>query len=117
MADRELDAGLVARAHHRLGLLARSRDRLLAEHVLARLRGGDHVLGMEVRRRRDQDKVDVIRGADLLSAGQSRAAVSGERCGVVELECRDSDDLHVIEPERAVGMYRAREPRAQDTDA
>ena len=97
VSDRERHAGLVARAHHRLAVRERPRERLLAEHVLARLRGGDRVLRVKVRRRRDDDQVDVVGGADLLRAGEARAALFRERRALLERESGDRDDLHAID--------------------
>src|SRR5439155_15843446 len=113
VADREGDAGGVARAHHLLRLLARARDRLFAEHMLARPRGHRRVLGMEVRRRRDDDEVDVVCGADLLGGRDASAAFLRERGGLIEWEGGDGNDPYVVESERAAGVHRARESRAE----
>jgi hypothetical protein len=117
VSDGEGDAGLVTRAHHRLAVRERPCQRLLTEHVLARLRGEDRVLRMEVRRRRDDDEVDVVRGADLLRAGKASAALFRESGSLVERESGDGDDLRAAQAHRAVRVHGSREPRAEDADA
>ena len=57
--DPELDAGLVARVDHALRVRDARRHRLVAEHVLARARGGDRLLGVLRVRRVDRDDGDV----------------------------------------------------------
>ena len=59
VAHRELDAGLLAGGDHRVGLLNRHRDRLLAEDVLARLGGSDHRRRVRLGPGGDGDHVDV----------------------------------------------------------
>ena len=53
-------AGLLDGIHHRRTLLRRARQRLLAQHHLARLGGGDGDLGVKIIRRADVNRVDVV---------------------------------------------------------
>ena len=55
---------------HRLGLGDRVRERLLDQHVLARLERGDRDLGVRVARGHDVDDVDVVAGDHLAPVGR-----------------------------------------------
>jgi hypothetical protein len=71
---------------------------------------------MKMRRRRDDDEVDVVRGADLLRAGKASAALFRESGPLVERESGDGDDLRAIQPHGAVRVHSARETRTEDAD-
>ncbi len=64
VAEPERDAGLRRRRDRGVGIVLRQRERLLAEDVLSRLRGGNHLLGMLAVRRRQDDGVDVLVGEE-----------------------------------------------------
>ena len=107
---------LVGGAHHRLGVGERSRQRLLAEHVLPRTCRSDRVLRVQVRRRRDHDEIDVVRGTDLFRARDAGAAFPRECCRLIEGDGGHGDDLRAVDRERAVRVHRTGEPRAEDAD-
>ena len=67
---RRAAAARSAAVGHRLGLGDGVGERLLAEHVLARVERGDRDLGVGVARRADVDQVDVVAGR---AAGASRS--------------------------------------------
>jgi hypothetical protein len=69
LPDAEDDAGLVDRLEHRSGLGDRVGHRLLARDVLARARGRDDVVVVEVRGREDLDRVDLVVGEEGVEAG------------------------------------------------
>ena len=64
--------GCAGGRRHLLGLLDGVRQRLLAEHVLAGLQGGDRDLGVAVTGGADVDQVDVV-ALDQLAASPSRS--------------------------------------------
>ena len=68
---------------------------------------------MEVRRRRDDDEVDVVGGADLLGRRDASATFLREGGGLIERDGGDGHDPYVIESERAARVHRARESRAE----
>ena len=73
MADQQDDPGASAGLDHLVGLGQRAAHRLLAQHVLARLRRGHDLLGMHVFGGGDQDRVDVL--------AREHGAVVGIRVG------------------------------------
>ncbi len=60
MADVERDAGAIGGVDHRLRLCERGGHRFFAEHVFAGLGGRDDVLRVQIGRRCDVDRVDVV---------------------------------------------------------
>src|SRR5581483_3092913 len=74
VAEPERRAGALDRLDRGLGVGARERERLLAEDVLAGVRGGDHLRRVLRVRRREDDGVDLRVGEQLLVAsGQAEA--------------------------------------------
>ena len=72
VAEHRVDAlrgGLLGGGGHGLGLGDGVRERLLAEHVLAGLEGGDRDLGVRAARRDDVDDVDVVAGDRVAPVG------------------------------------------------
>jgi hypothetical protein len=115
----EEDAGLRARIDHRVGLLERDAERLLADDVLPRQRGFDRQPRVQSVRRRDRDHLDVGVAQHLAVIGvvPRDAVAARERLGIPRRRRGDGDDLgllgHRLHRRRdAVGL----EARADDPD-
>ena len=80
VAEPERDPGLLGGRDGLFGVLPGQRERLLAEDVLARARGGDHLLGVQGVRCRQDDGVDRRVGEQrLVAVDQVETLRLGER--------------------------------------
>src|SRR5207244_3939372 len=91
---------------------------LLAEDVLARTGGRDHVLRVQVRRRRHDDEVHIVaraegRGIDV----GTRSELGGERLGLGGRRGGDRGEPHAGEAGAGAGMRRSGEAGPDDPDA
>ena len=68
-AHRVRDTGALGGVEHVLRVVGVDGDRLLAQHVLARLDRGDGLLGMELHRRAHRDEVEVVTTDELAPVG------------------------------------------------
>ena len=78
--DLELDAGGVQRLNDLDRHISFQRNRLLTEHVLARLSRAQSQLGVGIRRRGDDDAVEGRIGQELVIGGQAAAPSWAETC-------------------------------------
>ena len=75
--DLELDAGALQRLNDLDRHISFERNRLLTEHVLARLSRAQSQLGVGIRRRGDDDPVEGRIGQELVICGQGRRTQLG----------------------------------------
>ncbi len=89
MADHEDTAIVGRRLHRALGIHHRQRDRLFHQHVLAALDGAHRHVGMELRRQRHDDGIDVAADKERLRLDRQAILLTGEAFGAGRVDVRD----------------------------
>lgn len=78
MANHEDAAIVLGRLHRTLGIRHRQRDRLFHQHVLAVLDGTYRKVGMELRRQRHDDGVDIVTDEQLVRLDRQAVLLAGK---------------------------------------
>ena len=109
--DVQHDAGSSRRRDHLVGLVDGARDRLLDEDVLAGLRRGDRLLGVERVRRADVDGVDVVASDHRRQSSNDLAAASAlAGCGFGRCQRPRTRTRRRRRPSRALKRRDVRTP-------
>lgn len=117
MADEQDDAGARARVPHRLSCLDRIRHRLLDEHVLASLRGGERDVAVRVVRGGDEDALDAGIVQKRLDRLRGPAVDVGGRLAPRVLVPREAGrETDPLRPRRGHGDASAPHPEAHEAD-
>ena len=119
VADHPDQAALLLDAQARLGVAQRVGQGDLHLHVLPRRQAGLRLFGVQRRRRREDDGVDVVHREHVVERrdGAVDAVLRGEGCGAVEGARHDGGDLDPVDAVQGRDVLGAERPTAGEGDA